>query len=118
MQNEQTMKNIEVQIVRINLNGTNNLQNLSNTNEIVDINEIYKIHIYGDIDEDINELYNQMPKSHKWRKNIMLCGPGVSKPIISVEFNTFSMNDVTGDKNESAIKRRAKVIQKLNQIGL
>jgi hypothetical protein len=122
MINGQNMKNIKMTIERMDLNnkpehGFYSLPSMTNTDVVmdgtIDINEIKSIWIVGEIDE----LFNQMPKSHKWRKGTMSNGQ-TRQSCMHVNFNTFFMDGTTGDKNESADKRRIKVIQKLNQLGL
>ena len=56
-----------------------------------------------------------MPKSYNWRINP--CSNGTAKGYFMwVQFNTFWMDNTTGDKNETAIKRRINVIKKLNNV--
>lgn len=106
------MKNLQIKIRRYDLNSKyaqyqsyNELPVLHNLNDIENIDEIFAIQISG----DIYELYNAIPKSYqafKYPKSLYF------------GFETFHMNGNTGERNESAEKRRIKVIKKLKELGL
>ena len=115
---ENAANKIEMKISRVDIInkrdiGYFTLPSLNNTADINDVNEIDKISILGNIDQ----LFDKMPKSHNWKKGTMINGQN-AQSFMSIEFNTFWMNDSTGNTNESAIKRRIKVIQKLKSLGL
>ena len=114
------MKNQNLQNVKIELNrldyknpsfngGLSPLPTLNNINDITDVNEIKSIVISG----DYQFVLDQMPKSYNFKFINYYNG---DKKII-VTFNTFWMNNNTGDINETAYKNRLKVINKLKQIG-
>lgn len=103
------MKNLEIKVSRYDLNSKFGnyieLPKLYSLNEIENIDEVFGIEIYGDIDE----IYNAIPKSYK----------AVKYPkCLYFGFNTFYMDGNTGDRNESAEKLRIKVIKKLKELGL
>jgi hypothetical protein len=90
------------------------LSSLSHTSQIDDMNEIKCIWIEGD---GFESIVNAMPKSYKWS----FCKISDGKTIrnaANINFNTFFMNNTTGSNNETAIKRRIKVIEKLSKLGL
>ena len=114
MKNE-NLQNVKIEIYRLDYKkplfngGFTPLSTLNNINDITDVNEIKSIVISG----DYQFILEQMPKSYNFRfKNY---SNGDKK--IFVNFNTFWMNNNTGDLNETAYKNRLKVINKLKQIG-
>jgi hypothetical protein len=90
------------------------LPSLNSTTEIKDINEIKGIWLEG---EGFEDIINAMPKSYKWRTANSSDGRTIKK-VGYIKFNTFWTNETTGEKNESAIQRRIKVIEKLSKLGL
>jgi hypothetical protein len=90
------------------------LPSLNHTTQIDDINEIRTIMIEG---EGFEDIVNAMPKSYKWRIANVSDGLTIKK-VAYVGFNSFWSNETTGAKNESAIKRRIKIIEKLSKLGL
>ena len=111
--------NIKVEITRLDVvKGTSEtgayamMSSLNNTNQITNINEVETIVITGDIDF----LFNQMPKSYQWKKSTFSL-KGEIIGYMSVSFNTFWMDKTTGDLNETAFKRRMKVVAKLKELG-
>ena len=107
------MKQTQNLNIEIKFGNWHNSPRVNSTSDIVDINEVTSISIKGDIDE----LFNEMPKSYNW-KQYTINIDGVKYKGMEVIFNTWSMNKSTGDKNESAIKRRIRVIKKLKEFGL
>ena len=115
------MKNkIIIQIDRLDYKTTTQiggfymLPSLNSTTQIDDINEIRTIMIEG---EGFEDIINAMPKSYKWRITNLSDGRTIKK-VGYIKFNTFWTNETTGEKNESAIQRRIKVIEKLSKLGL
>lgn len=90
------------------------LPSLNNTTQIQDINEIKGIWLEG---EGFEDIINAMPKSYKWRTTNVSDGRTIKK-VGYINFNSFWTNETTGEKNESAIQRRIKVIEKLSKLGL
>lgn len=124
MQNEQNNTALQLTIARVDyMNPTElgyapMLSPLSHTSEITDINEIISICIQGDSCKDVCE---SMPKSWKVKVHPMHRYENGRHDIIVagfVKFDTFNPNKVTGEKNEAAIKRRIKIIEKLASLGL
>lgn len=95
-------------------NGLKMLPQLTSLDQIEDINEVESIRIYGDKNQ-LETLKSNMPKSHGWQINKWSDGTNTGH-MMSVRFNTFWNNNTTGDKNESAINRRQRVIKKLKQL--
>lgn len=132
MSNEQNIKKMEnvknytLEINRLDyLNKIgkdyNSLPQLTNVNEIVDVNEVNTIVLYFELKEDALSFHSLFPKSYNARTGRTMGfqnekGEYYSKYHVSFEFNTFFMSDVTGSSNETAFKRRNKVIEKLKQI--
>lgn len=89
---------------------------LSSVNDIVDTNEVNGIHAYFKSKQEAEEFKAKFPKSY----NAHLGGVSGDKEgytfLVSFNFNTFWSNKSTGDKNETAIKRRDKVINKIKSI--
>ena len=90
------------------------LPSLNNTTQIQDINEIKGIWLEG---EGFEDIISAMPKSYKWRISNVSDGFTIKK-VAYVGFNSFWSNETTGAKNESAIKRRIQIIEKLSKLGL
>lgn len=95
-------------------NGLKTLPQLTSLDQINDLSEVVSINIYGDKDE-LEALKSKMPKSHKWQINPWTDGANKGY-FMWVKFNTFSTNKTTGDKNESAIIRRKRVVSKLKSV--
>jgi hypothetical protein len=93
--------------------GYSSMPSLNNTSEIENINEVQTIIITGDIDT----LFNEMPKSYKFKKSKFRDMNNEIVNGISVTFNTFWMDNTTGESNETAMKLRLKVIAKLQKLG-
>jgi hypothetical protein len=114
-----SMNNNKTQIVTLGVNngfsgGYTMLPLIENTNEITNTDMVWKIYIEGSIDE----LFEQMPKSHGWKKGSKWdSANNVSISLMYIVFNTFWMDGNTGEVNETAIKKRLKVIEKLKSLG-
>lgn len=93
--------------------GFQSLPQLQHTSQIEDINEIQGIWIEGD---GFEAIVNAMPKSYKWKMCTISDGRSFWKAA-HIHFNTFWMNEATGENNEGAIKRRIKAIEKLSKLG-
>jgi hypothetical protein len=92
------------------INSYKSLPSLSDINDITDCNEVRSISAYFITEDEAQTFLSKFPKSYKGR---------LSKGIrysVSFDFNTFWTNDNTGDKNESAQKRRVKVINKIKSL--
>lgn len=121
MTHEQKNANeIKVEISRLDVNkgassigGYSSMSSLNHTSEIENINEVSTIIITGDIDN----LFDAMPKSYKFKKSIFFNMNNELVNGMSVTFNTFWMDNTTGESNETAMKLRSKVIAKLNDLG-
>ena len=99
-----------------NTNGYYPLPLLSSVNDIQDVNEVNHISAYFKTKEEAEAFKAKFPKSYKAH----LGGLSGDKEgyifIVRFDFNTFWSNNSTGDKNETAIKRRDKVVDKLKKI--
>lgn len=82
----------------------------------IDINEIRAIRIgcFSTI-EEAELMLSKFPKSYKGYICISFSDT-VGNYSVRFEFNTFWTNSKTGSSNESAIKRREKVIAKIKTI--
>jgi hypothetical protein len=116
----------QTQISRLDYKSINNgtcrmLPELTNVNDITDVNEVNRITLHF-IDKASAELACSMfPKSYGGK--VRNCSGSYKEFsgnwfIVSFHFNTVFINDVTGDLNESAISKRNKVINKLKSIEL
>ncbi len=89
---------------------------LTSINDITDANEVKSITAYFKTKEEAESFKALFPKSY----NARLGGLSGDKDgyifIVRFEFNTFWSNGSTGDVNETAIKRRDKVIAKIKQL--
>ena len=98
------------------INGYYPLPLLSSVNDIVDTNEVRSITAYFENKEEAQNFKAKFPKSYKAH----LGGLSGDKEgyifIVRFDFNTFWSNNSTGDKNETAIKRRDKVIAKIKSL--
>jgi ABC-type transport system substrate-binding protein len=86
------------------------LPSLSNVNDIVDVNEVNGITVYFQTKDEAETFLSKFPKSYNGR-----LGKGIEYHV-SFNFNTFWGNKTTGDKNETAIKTRVKVINKIKSL--
>lgn len=90
----------------------------------IDVNEIKSISIGPFLVEaERDKFMTKFPKSYKARKSRGYADNpdgtinfDVRQYSVWFEFDTFWPNKVTGEKNESAIKRREKVIAKLKTL--
>ena len=89
------------------INSYKSLPSLVDVNDIVDVNEVNGITAYFTTKEEAETFLSKFPKSYKGR-----LGKGIEYQV-SFNFNTFWTNSTTGDKNETAQKRREKVIKKI-----
>ena len=97
-------------------NGYYPLPQLTSVNDITDVNEVNSITAYFKTKKEAEDFKVLFPKSYKAR----ISGLSGSKEgyifIVIFEFNTFWFNGSTGDKNETAQKRRDKVIAKIKSL--
>lgn len=97
-------------------NGYYPLPQLTSVNDITDVNEVNHITAYFKNREEAEAFKAKFPKSY----NARLGGLSGDKDgyifIVRFDFNTFWSNNSTGDKNETAIKRRDKVIAKIKSL--
>ena len=119
------MKNLTVRINRLNYKAKENnggyvlLTPVYSTEEISDINEVNFVQIGGfESLEQAEEFAARFPKYTKMRAYWLHSFNSSKEPVVSSEFNTFWTNQVTGGKNEAAIKRRNRVIGTLKQMNL
>lgn len=107
-------------------NGYHSLPLLKSLDDITDINEVSSITIEFDNENDSIEFANKFPKSYKasiskvWNSGEFINGGYPNQYYtyhVVFYFNTFFMNGNTGNVNETAVKTRIKVINKLNSIG-
>ena len=98
-----------------NTNGYYPLPLLSSVNDITDVNEVNHISAYFKTKEEAEAFKAKFPKSYNARSGGISGGDNF-KFYVRFDFNTFWSNNSTGDKNETAIKRRDKVINKIKSI--
>ncbi len=94
------------------------LSSLNSPFDIKDINEVRRIGIEFESDQEAKIFYNKFPKYlglRIGRLGGIREGKSIDVPYVSVAFNTFWMNKSTGDKNETAIKKRKRIIEILKQ---
>jgi hypothetical protein len=96
-------------------NGYYPLPNLTNINDITDVNQVKSIYAYFTTKEEAETYKALFPKSYNPRLGRISGMPGYEF-LVSFQFNTFWGNKTTGDVNETAIKRRDKVIAKIKLI--
>ena len=100
------------------------LPRISSFEEMEDINEIESITIgYPSSKEEMEVLRSKFPKSYKAGliqgfNSFPNGSTDFSVPVYGVyfRFNTFFLNEVTKERNESAIARRLKIINKIKEI--
>jgi hypothetical protein len=92
--------------------GYYSLPQLTNINDITDVNEVNKIAIYFQTKEEAEAYKALFPKSYTARLGRISGMPNYYF-YVGFDFNTFWGNKTTGDVNETAIKRRDKVINKI-----
>lgn len=92
------------------INSYKSLPSLTNINDVTDSNEVNSITVYFQTKDESETFLSKFPKSYNGR-----LGKGIEYHV-SFNFNTFWTNDNTGDKNESAQKRRDKVITKIKSL--
>ncbi len=120
------MKSIKITVLDSIKNkfGTYNaLPSLKSLNDITDINSVDSICVYFETNEQAVQFSTNFPKSYKasifetyeWIINENKYGSEYSF-CVYFSFNTFHTNKTTGLVNESAVKRRLKVIKKLESI--
>jgi len=97
-------------------NGYYPLPLLSSVNDITDTNEVNHITAYFKTKEEAEAFKAKFPKSYNARSGGLSGGDEVYIFIVRFDFNTFWSNNSTGDKNETAIKRRDKVIAKIKSL--
>jgi hypothetical protein len=92
------------------------LPQLTSVNDITDDYEVKSITDYFKNVEDAETFKDLFPKSY----NARIGGLSGDKDgyifIVRFEFNTFWSNGSTGDVNETALKRRDKVIAKIKSL--
>ena len=94
------------------IGGYYSLPNLNNINDITDVNEVKSISAYFKTKEEAEAYKALFPKSYAARTGRISGMPDYDF-YVSFQFNTFWNNKTTGDVNETAIKRRDKVIDKI-----
>lgn len=92
------------------------LPQLTSVNDITDANEVKNITAYFKNGEEAENFKAKFPKSYNARVNGLSGDKDGYIFIVRFEFNTFWSNGSTGDKNETAIKRRDKVIAKIKSL--
>lgn len=92
--------------------GYYSLPQLFDVNDITDVNEVNKISAYFKTKEEAEAYKSLFPKSYAARLG-RISGMTDYEFFVSFDFNTFWNNKTTGDVNETAIKRRDKVINKI-----
>ena len=90
------------------------LPSLSNVNDIVDVNEVNGITALFLTRDEAQTFLTKFPKSYKGRLGTI--STEGYKYHVSFNFNTFWGNKTTGDKNETTIKTRVKVINKIKSL--
>ena len=95
--------------------GYYSLPQLFDINDITDVNEVRGIYAYFTTKEEAEVYKALFPKSYAARLGRISGMPGYSF-FVSFDFNTFWNNKTTGDVNETAIKRRVKVINKVKSL--
>lgn len=96
-------------------NGYYPLPLLTSVNDITDANEVSSITAYFETKDEAKAYKAKFPKSYNARSG-GLSGDANYNFYVEFVFNTFWSNNSTGDKNESAIKRRDKVIAKIKSL--
>jgi hypothetical protein len=96
-------------------NGYYPLPQLNNINDIHDVNEVRGIYAYFKTKEEAETYRAIFPKSYAARLG-RISGMPDHNFYVSFDFNTFWNNKTTGDVNETAIKRRDKVINKIKSL--
>jgi len=97
------------------INGYYPLPGLTSVNDITDVNEVNSISAYFTTKEEAEAFHSKFPKSYKGRLGRMSGMTGYNF-YVGFNFNTFWSNGSTGDKNETAFKRRDKVIAKIKSL--
>jgi len=97
------------------INGYYALPLLTSVNDITDANEVKSITAYFETKEEAEAYKAKFPKSYNARSG-GISGSDNYKFYVRFDFNTFWSNNSTGDKNETAIKRRDKVIAKIKSL--
>jgi len=97
------------------INGYYALPQLTSVNDITDANEVKNITAYFKTKEEAEAYKAKFPKSYNARSGGISGGDNYNF-YVGFEFNTFWSNNSTGDKNETAIKRRDKVIAKIKSL--
>jgi len=120
----------QIRIFRVDYNSKNefgglpHLPELSSFDQITDIDQVIQISLghFNDLAE-AERWRGAFPKTYKARllTGYERKGNGdidFNRPYWEVffSFNTFLSNEITGEKNESAIARRLKVIKKIKAI--
>lgn len=93
------------------------LPNLESVNDITDVNEVKDIYAYFATKEEAETYKALFPKSYAARTG-RISGMPHYQFYVAFHFNTFWGNKTTGDVNETAIKRRDKVINKIKSLNL
>jgi len=97
------------------INSYKSLPLLSDVNDIQDVNEVNSISAYFTTKEEAEAFHSKFPKSYKGRLGRMSGMTGYNF-YVGFNFNTFWGNKTTGDVNETAIKLRDKVINKIKSL--
>jgi hypothetical protein len=97
------------------INSYRPLPNLESVNDITDVNEVKSISAYFSTKEEAEKYKALFPKYYNPRLG-RISGMTGYDYYVGFDFNTFWGNKTTGDVNETAIKRRDKVIAKIKLI--
>jgi hypothetical protein len=92
------------------------LPTLTNIEEIQDVNEVHIISFSFSTREEAELFALKFPKSYKGKIAKVISSEAPSYFIFSFRFNTFFLNNTTGNQNESAFFRRLKVINKIKSL--
>jgi len=92
------------------------LPQLTSVNDITDANEVKNITAFFKSKEEAEDFKAKFPKSYNARVNGLSGDKDGYIFIVRFEFNTFWSNGSTGDVNETAFKRRDKVIAKIKSL--
>ncbi len=92
------------------------LPQLTSVNDIGDVNEVKSITALFKSGEEAEDFKSKFPKSYNARVNRLSGDKDGYTFIVTFEFNTFWSNNITGEVNETAQKRRDKVIAKIKSL--
>lgn len=120
--NNEKMNNYYITIERLDYKnpcengGFYSLPTLTNIEEIQDVNEVQMISFSFATRKEADFFAAKFPKSYKGIVSIVWRSELPCYFILRFHFNTFFLNDTTGNQNETAVSRRLKVIKKIQSI--